>query len=164
MQDLTPQPQIVNDDPRAEDVRALLDRHLAFARAVTPPESVYALDSDGLSDPAVTFWSYRADGRVLGVAALKHLDDQHGEVKSMHTATEARGRGIARALLDHVIAVARERGYRRLSLETGAGQEFAPAHALYTRAGFRPCGPFGDYRGDPSSRYFTLPLAETGGG
>jgi putative acetyltransferase len=149
---------IAIDSPAADDVRALLGRHLAFARATTVPEEVYALDVDRLLDPEVTFFSYRADGEVLGVAALKRLDDEHAEVKSMHTAEAARGRGVGRALLEHVIAVARERGYRRLSLETGAGPAFAPARQLYASAGFEPCGPFGDYRPSPNSAYMTLAL------
>jgi putative acetyltransferase len=146
------------DDPRAGDVRELLGRHLAFAHATTAPEDVYALDVDELVDPAVTLFGYRVDGRLLGVAALKRIDDRHAEVKSMHTAEEARGHGIGRALVDHVVAVARERGYRRLSLETGAGPAFAPARALYASAGFTPCGPFGDYRPSPNSAYMTLAL------
>ena len=146
------------DDPRADDVRALLDRHLEFAHSTTPPEDVFALDVDGLADAAVTFFSYRADGQVLGVAALKRIDDQHGEIKSMHTAKEARGRGIARALVDHVVGVARERGYRRLSLETGAGPAFEPARRLYASAGFTPCEAFGDYTPSPRSAYLTLRL------
>lgn len=143
------------DDPRADDVRRLLQRHLAYARANTKPEEVYALDIDALVDPAVTFFSYRLDGRVLGVAALKHLDDHHAEIKSMHTAAEVRGRGIGRALVDHVLGVARERGYRRVSLETGSGPAFAAARSLYTRAGFTPCGAFGDYVPSPNSAYMT---------
>jgi putative acetyltransferase len=140
-------------------VRALLERHLAFAHATAEfPEDIYALDVDGLADPAVTFFSYRADGRVLGVAALKHIDDEHAEIKSMHTVEAARGRGIGRALVDHLIDVARGRGYRRLSLETGAGPAFAPARRLYESAGFTPSGPFGDYRPSPNSAYMTLTL------
>jgi putative acetyltransferase len=149
---------IAIDDPAAEDVRALLGRHLDFARATTLPDEVYALDVDKLIDPAVTFFSYRVDGELLGVAALKELDDAHAEIKSMHTAEAARGRGIGRALVDHVVDFARDRGYRRLSLETGAGPAFAPARALYASAGFRPCGPFGDYRPSPNSAYMTLAL------
>ena len=140
-------------------MRALLERHLAFAHATAEfPEDIYALDVDGLADPAVTFFSYRADGRVLGVAALKRLDDEHAEIKSMHTAEEARGKGIARELLDHLLGVARERGYRRLSLETGAGPAFEPARGLYASAGFTPCGVFGDYTPSPRSAYMTLAL------
>ena len=149
------------DDPRRDDVRELLGRHLAYARATTLPEEVYALDVDGLLDPAVTFFSYRADGKVLGVAALKQLDEGHAEIKSMHTAEEARGRGIGRALVDHMIAVARERGYRRLSLETGSGPAFAAARRLYASANFQPCGAFGDYRPSANSAYMTLVLEHT---
>jgi putative acetyltransferase len=137
----------------------LLERHLAFAHATAAfPEDIYALDVDGLADPAVTFFSYRVEGRVLGVAALKRLDDDHAEIKSMHTAEEARGQGVARALLDHVVGVGRERGYRRLSLETGAGPAFEPARSLYASAGFTPCGVFGDYTPSPRSAYMTLAL------
>jgi putative acetyltransferase len=149
---------ITTDDPRATDVRALLERHLAFARETTKPEEVYALDVDGLVDPRVTFFSYRADGEVLGVAALKHLGGDEAEIKSMHTAEAARGRGIGRALVDHLVAVARERGYRRVSLETGSGPAFAPARRLYASAGFEPCGAFGDYRPSPNSAYMALAL------
>jgi putative acetyltransferase len=152
-------PVIVIDDPRAAAVRALLDRHLAFAHATTPIEDVHALPVDALVDPAVTFFSARLDDRVLAVGALKHLDDEHAEVKSMHTAAEARGRGIARTLLAHLISVARERGYRRLSLETGAGPAYAAARSLYVSAGFTACAPFADYPDSPNSVYLTLALA-----
>jgi putative acetyltransferase len=151
---------IAIDDPRADDVRRLLARHLAFAHETTPPEGVFALDIEGLVDPAVTFFSYRVDGEVLGVGALKELDDRHGEVKSMHTAETARGRGIGRAIVDHLIGLARQRGYKTLSLETGSGPAFAAARRLYASAGFAPCGPFGDYPDSPTSAFMTLPLDE----
>jgi putative acetyltransferase len=154
---------ISTDDPRAEDVRELLARHLSFARRHTPPEDVHALDVDGLVDPAVTFFSLRIGGDLLAVGALKHLDLQHAEVKSMHTAENVRGRGIGRAMLDHLIAVARERGYRRLSLETGAMDAFAPARTLYASAGFEPTGPFGEYTHSPNSAFMTLELPENDG-
>jgi putative acetyltransferase len=147
---------IQTDDPRADDVRELLGRHLAYARATTLPHEVYALDVDALADPSVTFFSFRVDGELLGVAALKQLSADHGEIKSMHTAEVARGQGIARRLVEHLLAVARERGYERVSLETGAGPAFAPARELYARAGFAPCAPFGDYRPSPNSTCMTL--------
>jgi putative acetyltransferase len=125
---------------------------------VTPPEDVHALDLEGLVEPSLSFFSYRVDGDLLAIGALKHLDDEHAEVKSMHTAAQARGRGIGRAMLDHLLAVARERGYRRVSLETGAMDAFAPARALYASAGFEPSGPFGDYGPSPNSAYMTLVL------
>jgi putative acetyltransferase len=146
------------DDPRAEDVRALLVRHLAFANSHSPPEDVHALDVDGLLGPAVTFVSYRSGGALLGVGALKRLDDEHVELKSMHVLEEARGRGIGRAILDHLLAVARERGYRRVSLETGSMEAFAPARSLYASAGFTVCPPFGAYWVTPNSTCMTLVL------
>ena len=151
---------IATDDPRRDDVRALLERHLAFARATTLAEDVHALDVDALLDPAVTFFSYRDDGEVLGVAALKRLDDGHAEIKSMHTAEAARDRGIGRALVDHLLVVARERGHRRVSLETGSGPAFAAARSLYAGVGFTPCPPFADYPARPTSTCMTLLLDE----
>jgi putative acetyltransferase len=142
---------IAQDDPRAPDVRALLARHLAHARANTKPKEVYALEAGALADPAVTLFSYREDGALLGVAALKRLDAGHAEIKSMHTAEPARGRGVGRALLEHLLAAARAGGYRRVSLETGAGPAFAAARALYASAGFTPCPAFGDYEPSPNS-------------
>jgi putative acetyltransferase len=149
---------IETDDPRADDVRELLGRHLAYARATTLPHEVYALDVDALADPSVTFFSFRAGGELLGVAALKQLSADHAEIKSMHTAEAARGQGIGRRLVEHLLAVARERGYDRVSLETGAGPAFAPARDLYARAGFAPCPPFGDYEPSPNSTCMTLAL------
>ena len=150
--------EIAVDDPGALDVRALLATHLTFSHQHSPPEDVHALDVDRLRDPAVTFFSYREGGRLLAVGALRRLDDEHAEVKSMHTASEARGRGIGRAVLAHLIAEARARGHRRLSLETGTMAAFAPARALYASAGFVPCEPFGSYFHSPNSTCMTLVL------
>jgi putative acetyltransferase len=149
---------IAPDDPRTPEVSALLARHLAYARANTKPEEVYALEVEALADPTVTFFSYREDGAVLGVAALKQLGDAHAEIKSMHTAEEARGKGVGRALLEHLLATARARGHRRVSLETGAGPAFAAARALYASAGFAPCEPFGGYEASPNSVCMTRQL------
>jgi putative acetyltransferase len=146
------------DDPRRDDVRALLEQHLAFARAVTLPEDVHALELDGLLDASITFFSLRVDGELLGVGALKQLDAHHAEVKSMHTTPAARRRGFGRGIVDHLLAVAAARGVRRVSLETGAGEAFAPARALYARAGFVPCGPFGQYDASPNSAFMTRSL------
>jgi putative acetyltransferase len=151
---------IAPDDPRAADVRQLLERHLTFARSQTPPEDAHALDLDGLLDPAILFFSFRERGELLAIGALRHLDDDHAEVKSMHTVESARGRGIGRAMLDHLLGVARARGYRRVSLETGAMAAFAPARSLYVSAGFVPTEPFGDYRASRNSVYLTLALDE----
>ena len=146
------------DDPFAEDVRALLDRHLAFARGSAPPADVHALDHEGLRDPAVSFYSARRNGELLAIGALKELDDTHGELKSMHTAEAVRGQGIARAMVEHLVGVARARGYRRVSLETGTMDVFAPARSLYRSAGFEPCVPFAGYRPSPNSACMTLRL------
>jgi putative acetyltransferase len=153
-----PEGKISVDDPRAKDVRELLERHLAFTNSHSPPEDVHALDVDGLLDPAVTFFSFRRNGELLGVGALKQLDGYHAELKSMHTAHAARGRGIGRAIVGHLIGVARARGFRRVSLETGSMPAFAPARSLYASAGFRPCGPFGDYSPSRNSTFMTLSL------
>jgi putative acetyltransferase len=157
-----PQGVISTDDPLADDVHELLERHLTYAKATTAPEDVHALEVDALLDPSVTFFSFRADGELLGVAALQQLDDEHAEIKSMHTAEAARGQGIGRAMVDHLIGVAREAGYRRVSLETGAGPAFAPARRLYASASFAPCGPFADYAPSPASAYMTLSLEGSG--
>ena len=146
------------DDPRHPDVRALLERHLAFANTHSPPEDVHALDVGGLLDPSVTFYSYRVGGEVLGVGALKQLDADHAELKSMHTAEAARRQGVGAAMVEHLLRVARERGFRRVSLETGSTAPFAPARSMYAQAGFAPCGPFGDYPNSPNSAFMTLTL------
>jgi putative acetyltransferase len=150
------------DDPRGDDVRELLEQHLAFVNTQSPPEDVHALDLDGLLDPAITFFSFRLDGELLGVGALKELDARHIELKSMHTAVRARGQGVARAMVDHLLGVARERAVHRVSLETGSMAGFAPARGLYARAGFTSCGPFGDYQPSPHSAFMTLALHEPG--
>jgi putative acetyltransferase len=150
--------EISIDDPTADDVRELLAHHLAFTNSQSPPEDVHTLDVDGLRDPAVTVFGFRSNGELLGVGALKQLDERHAEVKSMHTARAARGRGVGRAIVEHLIRVARDRGIERLSLETGSMAGFAPARALYAGAGFVPCGPFGNYRPSPHSTFMTLTL------
>jgi len=155
---------IAIDDPRLDDVRTLLDRHLAFARDVTPPDHVHAMGVDDLLGPVVTFFSARRDGVLLGVGALKRLDETHAELKSMHTSTAARGRGVGRAMVDHLLAVAADRGYQRVSLETGTIDAFAPARSLYTKIGFEPCAPFGEYTVNPHSACMTIDLAEAAGG
>jgi len=146
------------DDPRRPDVLALLERHLDFARGVTPPEDVHALDLDGLLDVSVTFFSLRDEDRLLGIGAVKELDPYHFELKSIHTAEEARGNGVGRTVVDHLLGVARARGARRVSLETGAMEEFAPSRSLYTRVGFVECEPFGEYAPSRNSTFMTMEL------
>lgn len=150
--------RVTQDDPRSPDVVKLLQRHLEFARGVTPPEDVHALDLDGLLDPTVTFFSLRDGGTLLGIGAIKQLDDGHMELKSIHTAEEARGNGVGRTVVEHLLAVARDRGAGRVSLETGSMEEFAPSRALYSRLGFVECEPFGDYSPSRSATFMTLEL------
>jgi putative acetyltransferase len=143
------------DDPRVID---LLRLHVTRARAETAPGSAHALDLSGLRSPEVRFWSAWDGDELVGVGALKGLDSGHGEIKSMHTAEAARGRGVGSALLRRIMADAWAGGIRRLSLETGSWPYFFPARALYARHGFVECGPFGDYGEDPNSVFMTLAL------
>jgi putative acetyltransferase len=150
------------DDLSHPAIHALLEEHLLNMHELGPPESVHALDLDKLRRPGITFWS-AWDGEVLlGCAALSELDATHGEVKSMRTPKALRRTGAGRALLMHLIATARARGYRRLSLETGTVAAFVPAHSLYESVGFTRTGPFGGYVEDPNSVFMTLAL-EAGG-
>ncbi len=155
---ITDAAEISTADPRSAEVRRLLERHLAFAHAQVPPEHRHALDVEGLTDPSVTFYGLRVDGRLLAVGALKRLDDEHAELKSMHTAEAVRRQGLGRSILDHLLQVARERGFRQVSIETGSASAFAPARALYAGAGFTTCGPFAGYRASPNNTFMTLQL------
>jgi len=140
------------DDPR---VIRLLGIHLASSRAQTAPGSAHALDLAGLKSPEIWFWSAWDGDHLLAVGAMKRLSESHGEVKSMHTAEAVRRRGVGSAMLEHIIAVARNRGIKKLSLETGSWPHFQPAVALYKRHGFVACPPFGDYKLDPNSIFMT---------
>ena len=146
------------DDLRHPAVIALLQEHLDWMHRTSPPESVHALDLDALRQPDIAFWTLWDGETLAGCGALRALDATHGEVKSMRTAQTHLRRGVAATMLDHILAEARRRGYARLSLETGSMAYFAPAHALYARAGFRPCAPFGDYVEDPNSVFMTRAL------
>jgi putative acetyltransferase len=143
------------DDAR---VVALLHIHVIRARSETARGSAHALDLSALKASDIAFWSAWEGDAVVGVGALKRLTAEHGEIKSMHTAETARGRGVGSALLQQIVASARARGMSRLSLETGSWDYFLPARALYARHGFVECPPFGDYREDPNSVFMTLEL------
>lgn len=149
--------QIRKDDPTAPHVADLLTYHLAELRGEMA-EFAFALDATGLSAPSVTFWTAWRDETLVGFVALKELNPHHGELKSMRAAPAARGTGVGRALLEHVIAEARTRGHARLSLETGTAELHRPAVALYRSAGFEPCGPFADYAASPHNQFFSLIL------
>ena len=152
--------EIRRDDPAGAHVAALLAHHLAELRG-DMAEFAFALDATGLSAPDVTFWTAWRDDRLAGFVALKQLAADHGELKSMRAAPEARGTGVGRALLNHVVAEAAARGYRRLSLETGTAALHAPALALYRSAGFIDTGAFADYRPSPHNQFLTLNLRES---
>jgi putative acetyltransferase len=146
------------DDLSRPIVRALLAEHLQNMHKISPRESVHALDLEQLRAPEISFWSAWDGPLLLGCGALKALDAAHGEVKSMRTPSALRRRGAGRAILEHIIAVAKSRSYRRLSLETGAMGAFMPAQKLYESFGFRYCGPFGGYSDDPNSVFMTMCL------
>ncbi len=146
------------DDLTGPQIHALLNEHLRSMYAISPPESVHALDLAGLRSPEISFWTVWDGTELVGCGALKQLDPRHGEVKSMRTPEGLRRRGAGRAILNHIIATARGRGYQRLSLETGSMAEFKPAQTLYASAGFRLCEPFANYCEDPNSVFMTLQL------
>ena len=146
------------DDLSGPEIRALLEEHLASMRRHSPPESVHALPIEELRKPEITFWTVWENGELLGCGALKELDAQHGEIKSMRTAARHLRKGVARTLLRHIIGEAARRGYRRLSLETGSMAVFEPAHQLYARHGFAVCAPFASYVKDPNSVCMTKEL------
>ena len=150
--------RITVDDPRADDVRVLLATHLAFSHSVTPTEFSFALSAEKLADPVVTLFSARDSGRLVGVAALKHLDETCAELKSMHTNADDRGRGVGRALVQHILAYATDRGYRRVVLETGTSDHYLAARSLYEGAGFSPCEAFGDYQPSPHNTFMAIDL------
>ena len=146
------------DDLRGPDIAQLLQEHLSSMAMLSPPESVHALDLEKLRQPDITFWCAWQDKELLGCGALKELDPTHGEIKSMRTASKHLRKGVAVGMLKHIIEEAHRRQYRRLSLETGTAEAFAPAHNLYTRLGFQACGPFGGYIEDPHSVFMNRDL------
>jgi putative acetyltransferase len=150
--------EIRRDDLTGPEIRALLEEHLRDMRSISPPESVHALDLEALRRPGISFWTVWSGDRLLGCGALKALSSEHGEIKSMRTASGHRGNGVARAMLAYLIDEAQKRGYTRLSLETGSQPEFEPARRLYERFGFRHCPPFEGYVDDPNSVFMTKRL------
>ena len=154
-----PQLLIRVDDLRGPEIAAMLAEHLEDMRASSPEDSCHALDLEGLRRPEVTFWTAWEGPVLAGCGAIKRLDATHAEIKSMRTDSAFRGRGVGSQMLAHILDEARRRGYRRVSLETGAGDFFAPARALYEKFGFVACPPFEGYREDPHSRFYTKELA-----
>jgi putative acetyltransferase len=143
------------DDLSGPEIFDLLEEHRQSMFLHSPPESVHALDIEGMRKPEMTFWSAWENGEMIGCGALKELDPQHAEIKSMRTATAHLRKGVARKILEHIVAEAERRGYKRLSLETGSADAFLPAQKLYASFGFEYCGPFADYAEDPYSVFMT---------
>ena len=143
------------DDLLGAKTRELIAHHLAGMHANSPPESVHAFDVDKLKEPDVTFWSAWLDEELVCCGALKHLQADQGELKSMRVADAFLGQGFGRAMLEHLIAEARTRGMRSLWLETGSAPAFMPALRLYESAGFVRCRPFARYVDDPFSVFMT---------
>ncbi len=150
--------RIVEDNLTGPEIRALLETHFAGMLANSPEGSCHFLDFEGLNAPDVTFWSIWDGEALAGCGALKELDADHGEIKSMRTHEKHLRKGVGAMMLTHIISEARERGYRRLSLETGSSEAFIPALAMYEAHGFQFCPPFGDYVEDPFSRFMTLAI------
>jgi len=146
------------DDLAGEATRTLIARHLDGMHDSSPPESVHALDADGLRHPAITFWSAWIDGELAGIGALKEIDAERGELKSMRVDDRFLGLGVGRAILRRIVTEARARGMASLWLETGATDDFLPAQRLYASEGFVPCGPFEGYAEDPFSVFMTRAL------
>lgn len=146
------------DDLTRPQIHALLEEHLKNMYELSPPESVHALDLSKLRAPDITFWSVWDGETLVGVGALKEMNAQEGEIKSMRTPKALRRRGAGRAMLEHIMSEARSRGYRRLHLETGSQDGFIPARKLYESFGFTYCDPFGDYKPDPNSMFMTVEL------
>ena len=143
------------DDLTGSEIAEMVAAHLQSMKLNTPPESVHALDLEGLRRPEITFWSVWEGTELIGCGALKEIDAHHAEIKSMRTASSHLRKGVASRLLHHLMDEARRRGYRRLSLETGLMNAFEPARKLYAKFGFRYCEPFADYKIDPNSAFMT---------
>jgi putative acetyltransferase len=150
--------RIVVDDLTGAAIAAFLDEHVQEMRSITPLESKHALDLDGLRQPEITFWSVLDGDTVVGCGAIKRLDADHAELKSMRTTSARKRSGIATLLMEHIIAEARRMGFSRMSLETGSAEFFQPARNLYQKFGFDYCDPFADYKLDPHSVYMTRTL------
>lgn len=146
------------DNLRGPAIAALLEEHMRGMRAVSPPESVHALDLDALRQPEITFWSAWEGTDLLGCGALKQLGSEHGEVKSMRTTAGQLRLGVASKILQTIVDEAQQRGYRQLSLDTGSRAAFKPARALYAKFGFEFCKPFEGYAEDPNSVFMTKSL------
>ena len=153
------QPVITRESPLGSDLTQLMQRHTADMHADTPPESIYMMDAGQLAVADVSFYVMRDGGKPVAMGAFKKLDATHAEIKSMHVLAEARGHGLSRVMLTHLMTEAAAAGLTRLSLETGIQPTFVAARALYTKAGFITCQAFEGYWNDPNSVFMTRELA-----
>lgn len=147
--------EIRRDDLRGREIIDLLEEHLRCMAMISPPESRHALDLQGLRRPEITFWTIWSGVELAGCGALKELTREHAEIKSMRTAYAYQRKGVASEMVRHIVAEAKRRRYRRLSLETGCMPYFEPARRLYASFGFKHCPPFGSYILDPNSVFMT---------
>ncbi|MEN2767497.1 GNAT family N-acetyltransferase [Ornithinibacillus xuwenensis] len=150
--------KIVLDDLTGDKIIAFIQEHLDNMAVNSPPESIHALAVEELKRPEITFWSVWDGEDLIGCGALKQLDNKHGEIKSMRTADSHRRKGVAKYIVTHIIKEACNRGYHRLSLETGRITAFEPARRLYASFGFQYCRPFANYVEDPNSVFMTKEL------
>ena len=141
-----------------DQVNELLIKHFTELRSVSPDDSCHVLDIRGLRDSSIKFWSFWDNNQLIGCAALKFLDDEHGEFKSIRVEDNSRGKGVGKKIISHLIEVAKNEGIKRLSIETGAGDFFKSARKLFKKFGFKTCRPFADYKEDPNSCYFDLEI------
>ena len=147
--------RIIIDDLAGKEIAEFLEAHINDMKATSPPESKHALDIEGLRKPEITFWTIWDQQTLVGCGAIKELDSRHAEVKSMRTSASSKRKGIASKLLQHILNEAANRGYNRLSLETGSMPFFEPARKLYAKFGFEYCAPFSNYKEDPNSVFMT---------
>jgi len=140
------------------EVNELLKKHFVELRSVSPAGSTHVLDINGLKDPSIKFWSLWENNKLIGCGALKFLEKNHGEFKSIRVADEFRKKGIGERIINHLIDEAKKLNIAKLSIETGAGEFFAPARKLFDKFGFKKSEPFAHYKVDPNSCYFTLDL------
>ena len=140
------------------EVNDLLNKHFLELRSVSPAGSTHVLDIDGLKDQSIKFWSLWENDELIGCGALKFLDDNHGEFKSIRIADKFRKNGLGTKIIDHLINEAKKLNIKKISVETGSGDFFLPARKLFKKCGFASCKPFAHYKKDPNSCYFYLDI------
>ena len=139
-------------------VNQLLEKHFIELRAASPEGSTHVLDIPGLKDPSIKFWSLWEDEHLIGCGALKFLDKDHGEFKSIRVSNKFRQKGYGKKIISYLISMSEKLGIKKLSVETGAGNFFLPARKLFLNCGFKPCKPFAHYKEDPNSCYYELKI------